>query len=191
MKPTTSSFPIMNASSAPEASQPILQTVQKKMGMVPNLIGTFAASPATLQAYSALSAAFDSSSLTAEEKQVVLITTSVVNNCSYCVAAHSTISAMQKINPATISALRQGTAMPTPKLEALRSFTRLATEQRGQVGDAAVASIIGAGYTSAQVMEILIGISLKTLTNYTNSVAHTPLDAAFEPQQWSANAKAA
>jgi len=172
-------FPLHTPSDAPDDSKAILERTEKALGFVPNLYGTFAAAPALLDAYTEISAAFDRTSLDATERQIVLLTASRANDCDYCIAAHSTISKMQGISDEVIRALHDGTELPTPRQEALRTFTRTVVEKRGWAPDEAVRSFLDAGFEPQQVLEVILGIGMKTLSNYTNHVASPPIDEAF------------
>ncbi len=178
-------FPVHSVSSAPERSKPILEQTQKAFGFVPNLFGMFAESPALLKGYTTLSAIFDGSSLTATERQVVLLTVSSENACAYCMAAHTTIARMQGVPDAVIEAVRQEAGIPEAKLDALREFTREVVRRRGWVNERTVQGFLDAGYTRAHVLDVVLGVGLKTLSNYANHIAGTPLDAAFEANAWS------
>ncbi len=177
-------FNVHTIDSAPEGSQPTLAQAQKAMGFVPNLYGVFAESPAALKAYAAIGGFFDSTSFTPTERQVVLMTTIFENECDYCMAAHSTIAGMQRVPEAVVAALREGRPLPDPKLEALSVFTRKVVVERGWVPDADVESFLAAGYTRAQVLEVILGVGMKILSNYTNHLATTPVDHAFAAQTW-------
>lgn len=183
-------FDIHTPETAPEASRPILEGAQKALGFVPNLYGTFAGAPALLQAYTQVGQLFDQTSFTPTERQVVLLATSFVNGCDYCMAAHSTIAAMQKLPADVVQALRDGEPIADPKLEALRRFTVQLVEKRGWADDADVDAFLAAGYTKEQVLEVVLGVGMKTLSNFTNHLGATPLDAAFQPQAWSRPATA-
>jgi uncharacterized peroxidase-related enzyme len=168
----------------PSESAPILRDVEKAFGFIPNLLGVLAEAPAAARAYLDVSAAFERSSLSRTEQQVVLLTTSFENECAYCMAAHSTIADLQKLDPELVEALRSGTRLADPKLQALREFTRRAVSQRGHVAHD-VQGFLDAGFTKAQVLEVLVGVTQKTLSNYTNHLSETPLDEAFAPRAWS------
>lgn len=118
-------------------------------------------------------------------EQVVLLTTSFTNRCSYCMAAHCAIAAMQGVEPETVAALRDGRALSAPRLEALRSFTAQVVEARGWVDDEALAGFLAAGYSRSQSLEVVLGVAMKTLSNYANHLAETPLDDVFRGQAWS------
>ncbi|HXG31900.1 MAG TPA: carboxymuconolactone decarboxylase family protein [Bryobacteraceae bacterium] len=158
--------------------------MQTKFGFVPNLIGVLAESPAALKGYLALADAFAASSLSPVEQQVVLLTTSLENRCTYCVAAHSMLYRHSGGDEASLRALRDGEPLADPRLEAVRSFTRRVVENRGWVDEETVRAFLDAGFTRAQVLEVILGITQKTLSNYTNHVAETPVDNAFANFAW-------
>ncbi len=145
---------------------------------------------ALLKAYTTVSSLFDESSLSATERQIVLLATSVENGCPYCVAAHSAISAMQRVPADIVAALREGSPIRDPQLEALRRFTTTMVESRGWPSERETRSFMEAGYGRRQVLEVVLGIGLKTLSNYTNHVASTPLDTAFTAMEWAPTAPA-
>lgn len=184
-----SSFRIHDVHSAPADSKPILAATQKALGFVPNLFGVLAASPAMLEAYTTLSAlqerktAFDET-----ERQVLFLSISVQNGCEYCVAAHSTIAGGKKVAANVIGAVRDASPLPSPKLEALRAFAQSVVQQRGYADAAALSAFRAVGYEDRHVLEVVLAVAFKTLSNYTNHLAATALDAAFQPQAWSAAA---
>ena len=99
---------------------------------------------------------------------------------------------MAKVPADVIDALRNNTPIADPKLEALRSFAAVINETRGWPSESQVAAFLDAGYTSQNVLEVILGTSLKVMSNYTNHVAETEVDAAFAPNAWeSASATAA
>ena len=183
----TTTFRSFTAQDAPAGSQPLLEGIAKKYGGVPNLFAKFAASPALLEAYGAIGDIYNrSSNFDASERQVVLISTSVENGCTYCVAAHSTISGMEGVPADVVTALRDGTPLPTARLEALRTFTLAVVTKRGWVEDADLQAFFAAGFEEAHVLDVILGVGLKTLSNYTNHVTSPELDAGFQPQAWTA-----
>ncbi len=178
-------FSVYDATSAPEQSKPILEQSQRALGFVPNLYGVLAESPALLKGYTSLSAIFEGCSMSATERQIVLLTSSFENACDHCMAAHTAIARMQRVAEGVVAAVRDGTAIPDPKLQALREFTREVVRQRGWVAEKDVEAFLGAGYTSEQVFEVVLGVGIKTLSNYANHIAGASLDAAFKPHAWS------
>lgn len=179
-------FTVHTHETAPEGSKEILQKVEQSYGFLPNLIATFAESPAAVEAYATLSAIFDKSDLTPTERQVVLMTNNRLNNCEYCMAAHTTISQMQKLRADVIQALRDGTSIADEKLEALRTFTIKVNQNRGFVAESDLQAFLTAGYTRGNVLEVIVGTGLKVLSNYTNHIAETPVDGVFRQNAWSA-----
>lgn len=170
--------------SAPAAAQETMSQVEAAFGFVPNLIGVMAESPPLAEAYLTLSGLFDKTSLSPVERQVVLLAASRENACEYCMASHTTIARMSRMPETVIDALRDGTGVPDARLEALRRFTVAVVRQRGWVDEAEVDAFREAGYSKANVLDVILGVGMKTLSNYTNHVADTPLDRAFAVEAW-------
>ena len=178
-----SQFNIHSIQTAPVTAKPLLEGSLNKYGFVPNLHGGLAESPSALEAYIQLTALFDKTSLSPTERQVVLLAASAENHCGYCVAAHSMIARqMVKIDSNVVDALRKRQVLPNPKLDALAIFTRAVVEQRGVVSGKILEDFIAAGYTHQQVLDVLLGVAMKTLSNYTNHLIDTPLDNAFQSE---------
>ena len=177
-------FSVHTTETAPEAAKPILEGAAKKYGFVPNLMGAMAEAPATLEAYIALSGFVDNSSFSGAEAQVAVLAISNLNECNYCMAAHSTIATMQGIDDAVIEALRDGTPIADARLQALRVFAEILTDKRGWADDAEIQEFLAAGFTRQNILDVVLIISYKTLSNYTNHLAKPAVDAAFQPRQW-------
>jgi len=177
-------FPVHTVDTAPVASRDTLAEVAKLYGFTPNLLAVMADAPSSLKAYLQLNQLMSETSFTATERQIVLMTTSYENNCDYCMAAHSGIAAMQGVPEDVIASLRDATTMPDAKLDALRKFTAIVVESRGFPSDKDLQEFENAGYTRSQVLEVVLGVALKTLSNYTNHVAKTPVDSAFSEVTW-------
>jgi len=179
-----SDFKVHGKDTAPDAAKETLDKVEQKMGFVPNVVGVMAEAPALVQGYATLTGLFQQSSLSAVEQQIAILTVSYENGCDYCMAAHSTSAERAKVPAEVIEALREGKPLPDEKLEALRSFTAAMVEKRGWVEKADLERFYEAGYTQANVLEVILCIGMKTLSNYTNHIADTPLDDVFAPKQW-------
>ncbi len=175
-----SRFPIHTADTAPAGSVAYLNAARAAFGIVPNLVGEFAESPAVIEGYLGLSSAYQKSGLTPLEREIVLIAAAVENDCHYCVAAHTTVTQGQKLDQTVIRAVRDGGPIGDARLEALRTFATRVVRERGWVSDAEVNTLIGHGFTPANVLEIVLGVGLKTISNYINHIAGTPVDAAFQ-----------
>jgi len=169
---------------APEQARPLLEKAKKNYGFVPNILGVMAHAPATLEAYMTLSGLFDQTSLSPTERQVVLLAISAENECKYCVAAHTAIAQMQNLDADAVEAIRNGDPIPDDKLEALRRFAVEVLTTRGWPSDEARQTFYDAGYSEAHVLEVILGLGMKTLSNYTNHAAETPLDEAFSDAAW-------
>ncbi len=169
---------------APEQARPLLEKAKQSYGFVPNLLGVMAHAPATLEAYMTLSGLFDKTSLSPTERQIVLLAVSAENQCTYCVAAHTAIAQMQNVDADAVEAIRNGKPIPDDKLEALRRFAVEIVTMRGWPSDEVKQAFHEAGYSEAHALEVILGVGMKTLSNYTNHAAETPLDEAFAEAAW-------
>ena len=177
---TDTLFAPITIATAPEASKPALEKIQKSLGFIPNLMATFANNPTVLQGYLALDAVYEKGSFTPRERQIILLAASVENNCNYCVAAHSTIAkGALHTPPEVIAAVRKGTLVPDAKLNALVTLVKELVRERGYAKDETIQKFLAAGYKKEQVMELLLGIALKTISNYLDHISPTPVDQAF------------
>jgi uncharacterized peroxidase-related enzyme len=179
-----SKFAIHTHESAPPDSKPLMQGLEQAFGFVPNVSAVLAESPATLKAYMTLSKIFDESAFTPAERQVVILAINEYNECHYCVAAHSILADMHGVSADAIDAIRDGNPIGDPRLEALRDFTRKIVELRGWVKEEDIEQFMAAGFSRAQVLEVILGVALKTISNYANHIADTPLDEAFTGAAW-------
>lgn len=178
-------YEIRTAENAPENSRATLAAAKKAYGFSPNLLGTMANHPALLNNYWEGSANLDANStLTGAEKQIAYLSASYENNCHYCMAAHTSIGQMHKIDQSVLDALRTGTTIPNAKLEALSQYVKATTIKRGRVSQEDIDAFLAAGYTQENVLEVITIVSLKVMTNYINYVAQTPVDAPFVPNAW-------
>lgn len=177
-------FPVHTMDSAPAAAKDLLQQTQQNFGFVPNLIAVMASSPTITEAYLNVAEIFSRSGLSATEQQVVLLTVSHYHECRYCMAAHTAIASMQSVDADVVQAIREGHAITDSKLEALRQFTHLVVEKRGWLAEEEIQAFIEVGYNRSQMLDILVGVAQKTLSNFTNHLANTPLDAAFSEVAW-------
>ncbi|QXP74723.1 carboxymuconolactone decarboxylase family protein [Tenacibaculum sp. AHE15PA] len=178
---------IHNIETAPKESKNLLEASNKSYGMIPGLHGVLASSPEILEAYQTLHKLFTESSFNNEELTVVWQTINVEHECHYCVPAHTAIAAAMKVDSAISDALRNGTSMPTEKLQALHEFTLKVTRNRGNVTQDDLNTFYAAGYEEKQVLEVILGLSQKVISNYTNRIANTPVDAPFKKYAWSKN----
>lgn len=179
-------FETYSLETAPDKSKDVLETVNKTYGFVPNLLGTMAEAPALAEAYLAIGKLFGKTSFSETERQVISLSVSRRNGCDYCVSAHSTIAKNNKVDERVIDAIRDDDAIGDAKLEALRKFATTVVEKRGWLDDGDVEAFLDAGYDRQQVLEVILGVAMKTMSNYTNHIAGTPLDEAFSASEWHA-----
>ncbi len=177
-------FKLHTTETAPEDSKKGIARVKDQYGFLPNLMGVLADAPAALNGYLALAGQFEKSSLTAAEQQVVLLSASFANQCDYCMAAHSMGAKAAHVPEMALQELREGKPMRDGRLDALRNFTQALVRQRGWVSDATLEDFLAAGFTQSQALEVLVGVALKTLSNYTNHLANTPLDDELKSEEW-------
>jgi len=177
-------FTLHDEDTAPEASKDLLARSMKQNGRIPGLHATMAEAPGLLEGYQLVHQLFLDSSFDKDELTVVWQSVNVEHSCHYCVPAHTGIAKGMKVDDAITEALRNATPLPNEHLEALRTFTLAMVRERGDVGDEAVQVFLDAGFTARQVLEVVLGVSQKVMSNYTNSLAHTPVDAPFRKYEW-------
>ncbi|WP_339837189.1 carboxymuconolactone decarboxylase family protein [uncultured Flavobacterium sp.] len=170
--------------SAPEGSKELLEQSLKANGMIPGLHGVLAGAPGILEGYQTLHKLFTESSFDKDELTVVWQTINVEHACHYCVPAHTAIAGMMKVDENITESLRNETPLENTKLEALRTFTLAITRNRGNVSSDELQAFYTAGYEERQVLEIILGLSQKVISNYTNHIANTPIDAPFQKLAW-------
>ena len=158
----------------------ILSAVEKKFGFVPNLMKVFASSAPTLKAYLTLADLMAGTSLTAEEQQLALLAVSQENGCDYCLAAHSMIATnLASVDAQKVRDLKAKKTIAPDRHQSLVEFTRKVVAKRGFVSDDDVTQFKSAGFDDQQVLEVLLAVTMKTLSNYANHMAQTPIDAQF------------
>lgn len=159
----------------PSASKPILDAVAAQLGRVPNFFRVAGNSPAVLSAHGALGQAL-SKALDLKTRERIALATAAVNGCEYCGAAHSfTGHNFAKLSAQDIALAREGRAAD-PKSEAAVSFAAKVAEHRGKVSDSDIADVRAAGYTDAQIIEIVAVVAENFFTNLINNVAQTEVD---------------
>ncbi len=161
---------------APEVTRPSLEAVKKQLGVVPNLHRLLASSPVTLNGYLALSDALGKGELDLKTRGRLALTVAENNGCGYCLSAHTYIGKnMLQLDDAEVSANRDASS-GDPKAQAALRFAAQVVRARGHVSDGDLAAVQAAGYSQAQVLEIVMHTVLHTLTNYVNTVANTDVD---------------
>jgi len=156
-------------------TQKLLDSVERKLGMIPNILATMAQSPATLKAYLGFSQSLASGVIPTRLREQIALTVSQSNECGYCLAAHSAIGSSLGISDDELSDARTATSTDR-KTETALQFARRVVDQRGSVSDRDLESIRGAGYGDAEIVEIIAIVALITFTNYFNQTAQTEVD---------------
>lgn len=178
-------FPKHTTQTAPDDSRPMLEKAEQSLGFLPNLYAHLAEAPAVLEAYFSLSAQFEKTSLTASERQIVLLAASVENGCEFCVAAHSMIGVkMAEVSADAVEALRVGAKLADPRQDALASFSRALVKDRGWVTDPERTRFFAAGFAPQQALEVVLGIAMKTLSNYANHLTGTQTNPELAAFDW-------
>jgi uncharacterized peroxidase-related enzyme len=180
------SLPLRTVADAEPRARRALEAAHKSLGFVPNMYAGMANSPGLLETYLQGYQLFrQESGFTPVEQEVVFLTVSRSNGCRYCVAAHSLIAdQMSKVPVEVTDAIRNGTPIADAKLAALSSFTRTMVETRGLPSHRDVDAFLSAGYAERQILEIILAIAVKTLSNYSNHLFQPSVDAMFASRSW-------
>ncbi|EOX7328012.1 TPA: carboxymuconolactone decarboxylase family protein [Pseudomonas aeruginosa] len=180
------SLPAINLDNADGPAKAILEGAKAQVGFIPNMYANMVNSPGLLKTYLDGYAAFrKESGFTPAEQEVIFLVISRENGCEYCVSAHSTLAdKMSGLAPQITDAIRDGSPIADEKLAALAEFVRVLFHTRGLPSAAAVQSFLAAGYGERQVLEIVLALAVKTLSNYANHLFHTPLDEMFADRAW-------
>ena len=178
-------LPVQNLETAPDKAVPLLEAVSKQIGRVPNIFGAIANSPAALEGFLGMSGALGKGALPAQTRERIALAMAQYNRCGYCLSAHTFFGRnAARLDDAEITANRNG-ASNDAKADAAVRFALKIAEQRGAVGAADVEAVKAAGYSDAQLVEIVQHVALNVFTNYFNEVFKTDIDfpevAVFEP----------
>lgn len=179
-------LPMKTLDNADGKAKSVLEKAKAQVGFVPNMYAGMVNSPGLLETYLDGYERFrKGSGFTSAEQEVVFLSISRGNNCDYCVAAHSMLAdRTSRVPPQVTDAIREGRPIPDPKLAALSTFTEIMRASRGLPSRADVQAFLAAGYEERHVLEIILAIATKTLSNYFNHVFHTPLDQMFAGRAW-------
>lgn len=177
-------FELHNPDTAPEAAKPLLEKSVQAFGMIPNLHAVMAESPVLLSAYQQVHELFMQSSFDKDELTVVWQTINVEHQCHYCVPAHTAIAHSMKVDSAITDALRDETPLPSDKLEVLRHTSLLMLRNRGMIPQTDIEAFYAAGYQRKHLLDIVLGLSQKVMSNYVNHLAETPVDQPFKAFLW-------
>ncbi len=175
-----STFNVPTREEVSENNQAIFDNLQKQVGFVPNLFATYSHSETALGDYLALSSR--KSSLSGKEKEIVNLVVSQVNNCAYCLAAHTAIGKMNGFTDDQIIEIRGGAASFDAKFDALAAYVKDATINRSHPSQESIDNLFAAGYTKENVVDIIIMIGDKTISNYLHGTTQIPVDFPAAPE---------
>ncbi len=184
-------LPIHSVDTAPAPAKQALEHSLQAYKFVPNLHGVMASAPPLLQAYKTLADLYAQTSMSVLERQVVLMSINSFHDCHYCMAAHSMLATLEKMPADVLEALRTDAPIADPKLEALRVFARQMAEKRGWVTPEDAEALKAHGYTDETILEVVLAVGYKVLSNYVNHLKETPVDAAFAKHEWDPGMKRA
>jgi uncharacterized peroxidase-related enzyme len=173
-------FKVLTRDEVTEQNQQIFDDLKNKVGFVPNIYATYAHSKNGLARY--LSFANGKTSLSNKEKEVVNLITSQINGCTYCQAAHTAIGKMNGFTDEQVLELRSGSASFDSKLDAMVKLAGSISENRGKISDEVLSAFYDAGYTKENLVDVIINVGEKTITNYLHNVTEIPIDFPEAPE---------
>ncbi|AFZ69313.1 carboxymuconolactone decarboxylase family protein [Deinococcus peraridilitoris] len=185
-KPYHLQLPQVTLENAEPEAREVLERAKRQVGRLPNMYLLMANHPGLLETYlNGYDHLRKSSRLNPVEQEVVFLTLSRENSCEYCTSVHSFIAdQMSKVPTEVTDAIRDGRPIPDARLEALRTFVRVMHDTRGRPDQAAAQAFFDAGYSEQHILDVILAIAVKTISNYANHVFNTPLDEAFSSREW-------
>jgi len=178
-------YPIHTVDSAPDDTRQPLTVLRQAFGFVPNGAGVMANSPVLLNSFfSAFGHFRGSGTFTPAERQVLLLSNAVANDCVWAVAFHSLEALADGVTPAAVDAIRRRELPVDPRFAALSTLTRALIEKRGHLDETDTKAFTAAGFDDAQLLEVITGVAISTMTNYAANVAKLPLEAPLLPHAW-------
>ncbi len=174
------SFKIHTPENAPEQSRPFLKELVNRLGFLPNVYGAVSESSMALRAWLGLKNTVETGLFTPVERRIIMMTTSYLNNCSYCMAAGTVTGDKEGVSKDIIDALRADKPLKDAKHEQLRQFTKSVLKRIGRPERTDIDALKKAGYTEAHILEVVTIVSLGIMGNYINHIVEAPLDKQFE-----------
>lgn len=180
------SLPMLEPDTAPADAKAVLERAHAQVGFLPNMYRGMANVPAVLETYLL---GYDgiraSDTLSSAEQEVVFLTISRSNACGYCMSAHSMLAdTVSQVPRDVLEALRNDEPVNDPRLDALSRFTRVMLDSRGRPSAREVQAFLDAGFEEKTILEIILAIAVKTLSNYSNHLFHTEVDDMFGDYRW-------
>ena len=176
----------LDISETKEPATSILEATQSQLGAIPNMYRVMANNPSLLQAYTSADESFrKNSGFSPQEQEVILLSISIYNGCTYCVAAHSFLATHQSNLPKEyLDAQRAHKTLEDKKLNALSKFSVSVTKERGYPSLEATKLMKDAGYTETHIAGVITAVGMKTMSNYTNHMVETEVDDMFSKFKW-------
>jgi AhpD family alkylhydroperoxidase len=179
-------FPIYTIETAPETSKPALRDLQAAFGVIPNIAGAMATSPALINSLVGLFGRVHGGSFSEAQIQTLLLTNAVTNACAWAVAFHTALALKEGVTAADTDAIRSGHSPADKKIGALSTLARRLIETRGRIGEEESEAFLAAGFGRDHLLEVIAVSAASTITNYTGNVTDPPLEPAFQPHVWKA-----
>jgi uncharacterized peroxidase-related enzyme len=187
-----SRLPLRTLDDAPDAAKKGLDLALKANGFLPNLVRLLANAPVALEAYQTVSGINARSGLRLAEREAVQITAAARHGCGFCVAGHTIVAYKRAgLSEDVVNALRNNDHVPDERLNAIAEFTRAIIRSRGNVNDDELTSFRDAGFTDANALEVVLGVSLATLCNFANNLGRSELNPEYLNYAWTNTAAAA
>jgi uncharacterized peroxidase-related enzyme len=178
-------LPLRTTDDAPDSTKPALIAAEKSNGYLPNLLRILANAPVALETYLKVSGINARGSLSVAEREAVQITAAAIHGCAYCVAGHSALAEKKaRLDKVMINQLRERTRVSDPRLDGVARFTEAVITSRGDVSDDELARFKSAGFSDQAALEVVLGVSLATLCNFANNLAHGPLNEELKAYRW-------
>ncbi|GIF27007.1 AhpD family alkylhydroperoxidase [Actinoplanes tereljensis] len=178
-------FPIHTIDTAPGHAKQPLASLHEAFGFIPGAAGVMANSaPLMSSFFSAFGHFRGEGTFTGAERQVVLLSNAVTNNCAWAVAFHTLEALADGVPPAEVAAIRQRELPADPRFAALSALSRALIERRGRLDEADLAGFRAAGFDRDQVLEVVTGVAISTMTNYAANVADLPLEEPLREHAW-------
>jgi uncharacterized peroxidase-related enzyme len=173
-------FAIPTREEVSENNQAIFDNLKKGLGFVPNLYAYYAKNETALGDY--LTLQNRKSTLKAKEREVINLVTSQINGCRYCQSAHTVLGKMNGFTEEQVIELRKGSASFDPKIDALVKFTASIVENKGRADEASKQAFFDAGYTEANLIDVVIVVGDKTISNYIHNLTGFAIDFPIAPE---------
>jgi AhpD family alkylhydroperoxidase len=177
-------YKVHTIQSAPDQSKTSLEALQKAFGLVPNLAATMAESPTLIGGFVGAIGNFLGGTFTGGQRQVILLTSATVNQCAWAVAFHSTAALREGVPPAEVEAIRAGKTPADPKTAALVTIVRALLTKRGAIDASERTAFGAAGFTPAQLLEVIAGLAASMMASYAGNITDPPLEEPFRAQAW-------